>query len=204
MVEFLDYVKENDTKFDIEKINTIKGLSFIYDDELQFTGYGKKIMDKDMPYADYNLLKSGMKLNPDGVNNFFRKGIDNFWFNTDKRTFESHRKPMLANLWTAKGCVAKCTFCQRTIKGYRVGSVTSLDEHLEELKEKYNVGYIHIVDENFGSNRKHAYSVAETMKKQDMLWIASGVRCTSIKREDLEFFKKNNCSGLKFGTETGS
>ena len=203
-VEFLDYVKENDTKFDIEKINTIKGLSFIYDDELQFTGYGKKITDKDMPYADYNLLKSGMKLNPDGVNNFFRKGIDNAWFKTDKRAFESHRKPMLANIWTTKGCVAKCTFCQRTIKGYRVGDITSLDEHLEELKEKYNVGYIHIVDENFGSNRKHAYSVAETMKKQDMLWAASGVRCSSVKREDLEFFKKNNCSALKFGTETGS
>ena len=41
-VEFLDYVKLNDTKFDIEKINAIKGLSFIYDDELQFYWTWKK------------------------------------------------------------------------------------------------------------------------------------------------------------------
>ena len=72
------------------------------------------------------------------------------------------------------------------------------------MKEKYNVGYIHIVDENFGSNRKHALSVAETMKKHDMLWVASGVRCSSARREDIEFFKENNCSGFKFGIESGS
>ena len=40
-VEFLDYVKENDTKFDIEKIKAIKGLTFIFDDELHFTGHGR-------------------------------------------------------------------------------------------------------------------------------------------------------------------
>ena len=203
-VEFLDYVKENDTKFDIEKIKAIKGLTFIFDDELHFTGHGKKAPPEDFQYPDYDLLKSGMKLHPDGFNNYFSKGIKTLWFNSDERAYESHRRPMIANLWTTKGCVAKCTFCQRTIKGYRIGDITTLDEHLEELKEKYNVGFISIADENFGSNRKHAYSVAETMKRNDMLWSAGGIRCTSVTREDIEFFKKNNCSSFKFGTESGS
>jgi len=203
-VEFLDYVKENDTKFDIEKINAIKGLSFLYNDELLFTGYGKKVPAIYFQYPDYDLLKSGMKLDPNGFNNYFRKGIETDWFKTDERAYESHRRPMLACLWSTKGCTAKCTFCQRTIKGYRVGSVAGLDEHLTELKEKYNVGFIFIVDESFGSNKKHAYSVAETMKKHDMLWFAGGVRVSSVKREDVEFFKKNNCSALKFGIESGS
>ena len=37
-----------------------------------------------------------------------------------------------------------------------------------------------------------------------MLWNAGGVRCTSVKKEDLEFFKKNNFSSIKYGTESGS
>ena len=125
----------------------------------------KKITAEDFEYPDYDLLKSGMKLNPDGFNNYFRKGVESEWFYSDERAHEPDRRPNFSLLWTTKGCVAKCTFCQRTIKGYRVGNLAALDEHLKELKEKYNVGFIGLADENFGSDKNHAYAVAEIMKK---------------------------------------
>ena len=37
-----------------------------------------------------------------------------------------------------------------------------------------------------------------------MLWQCSGVRCTSVKKEDLKFYKDHGCVSLKFGIESGS
>jgi hypothetical protein len=60
------------------------------------------------------------------------------------------------------------------------------------------------MDENFGSDKKHAYEAARIFKKADVLWIATGVRCKSVNEEDLKFYKEHNCSALKFGVESGS
>ena len=37
-----------------------------------------------------------------------------------------------------------------------------------------------------------------------MLWIATGIRCDSVKEEDIIFYKEHGCSALKFGIESGS
>jgi hypothetical protein len=46
--------------------------------------------------------------------------------------------------------------------------------------------------------------VARTLKKHDLPWIATGIRVSSVKYEDIKFFKEHGCSTLKFGVETGS
>jgi hypothetical protein len=42
------------------------------------------------------------------------------------------------------------------------------------------------------------------LKKHNMMWIAPGIRCTSVTYEDLVFYKEHNCSAFKFGVESGS
>jgi radical SAM superfamily enzyme YgiQ (UPF0313 family) len=98
----------------------------------------------------------------------------------------------------------RCTFCQRSTKGYQVKDIHSLEEHLAELRENYDVGFVQIVDENFGSDKKHAYEVAQAMHRQGMLWICGGVRCVSVREEDAEFYKVHGWCALKFGIESGS
>ena len=74
----------------------------------------------------------------------------------DPRAWEKGRKPMVVNIFTSKGCVAKCTFCQRGSKGYDVYDLDKLDKYLVTLKEQYDVGFVMVADENFGSNRKYS------------------------------------------------
>jgi radical SAM superfamily enzyme YgiQ (UPF0313 family) len=106
--------------------------------------------------------------------------------------------------YITRGCVARCTFCQRASKGYRVYAADhNLEAYLEELKEKYNVGLVTFGDENFGSNRKQSYEIARIMKKHNMLWNAS-FRPTSITYKDLKFFKEHNMVALSIGIESGS
>ena len=60
---------------------------------------------------------------------------------------------------TSKGCVAKCTFCQRGSKGYITYNLDDLEKHLIELKE-FNVGFLSVDDENFDLP-KYTYEVAK-------------------------------------------
>lgn len=204
-VEFLDYTKQCGREWKYEELAKIKGLTYLAsDNEMHFNGYPDKIPASENPYPDYDILRLGLKTRPEEFNNYFREGRYSCWFQFDPRAHEAHRGPKLAALWSTKGCVVRCTFCQRSTRGYQVNSVTSLDEHLTELKEKYNVGFIQVIDENFGSDKKHAYEVARAMKRHDMLWICGGVRCVSVNEDDVKFYKEHGCCALKFGIESGS
>lgn len=186
-------------------LETVTGLAFLDEaGELRNTGYGPAIPADDMPFPDYDLLQSGLKDRPEDLRHYFRIGLGVHEFQTDPRAYEPGRRPNVVNLWTSKGCVARCTFCQRSTKGYRTPSLDAFERHLLELKERFDVGFIHILDENFGSNHEFSYECARLMDRHGFLWMASGVRVSSVEREDVEFYKAHGCASLKFGVETGS
>jgi anaerobic magnesium-protoporphyrin IX monomethyl ester cyclase len=210
-VNFLKYVRnygvgKNGRVFNFDELKRVKGLCFLDSEEkLFFVGYGPSVEAKNMILPDIKIMEDGVKTNPSKMANHFRTGISTGWFNLDPRAFEdSHVDKNITGFFSSKGCVAKCTFCQRSTKGYRVHPYEELDAHLKFLKEKYNVGFIEILDENFGSNRKHAYEFAKILWENNMLWMASGVRCRSVSEEDILFYKAHGCSALKFGIESGS
>ncbi len=204
-VDFLNYAKTNGRNWNHEALKNITGLAYLDEaGKLQFTGYGKAIPGEMNPFPDYEILASGLKDRQSEMANYFRPGLGSTHFQTDPRSHEPDRRPMLAQLWSSKGCVARCTFCQRSTKGYRVHAVESLDDHLKMLATRFNVGFIHILDENFGSNTQYAYELAKTMQRNNMLWMASGVRVSSVGFEDIKFFKEHGCVSLKFGVESGS
>jgi len=204
-VQFLDYCARYGREWRYDELARIKGLAYLDPHgEMQFAGYPPRIPASENPYPDYEILAIGVKAKPEALDYYFRDGKQSSWFQSDPRSYEPNRRPKMAALWTTKGCVARCTFCQRSTQGFQVNSVTTLDEHLAQLREKYDVGFIQIIDENFGSDKKHAYEVARTMKRHDMLWMAGGVRCRSVNGEDVKFYKAHGCVALKFGIESGS
>jgi radical SAM superfamily enzyme YgiQ (UPF0313 family) len=205
-VKLLDYAKQHGRTLAVEALSAIKGLSFLNAaGDLLFTGYGEKVPPSDLCLVpDYDLLKKGLQDRPELLSNYFRPGQGSGWFNHDPRAYESGRKPNIAVLVVNKGCVAKCTFCQRPTKGYRVGNMAELEEHVVYLKENHDVGFITLADENFGSDREAGIEFARIMKKHDMLWTAGGVRVDSMTRELVRTYAENNCVGMKFGVESGS
>jgi len=187
------------------KLNDIKGIAFLDENgKINLNGFGEAIPSKDMPYPDYELLKSGVKDKPEEFNNYFKAGLEAHWFALDERAKDKNRGKYIGQIFASKGCVAKCTFCQRSTKGYIVQPLEHLENHLKYLKENLNVGFIQILDENFGSNKKHAYQVADILHKHDLIWFAGGVRCTSVDDDDIKYYKSRGCSALKFGVESGS
>ena len=194
--------KNQDTK---KYLWDVKGVAFLDEaNDINLNGFGTPVPQTEMPVPDYDLLKKGLNGRDEMLQNYLRKATDIGWFDFDERSRDPKRGKWMASIYTSKGCVAKCTFCQRSTKGYKVQPMEHLDNHLQYLKKHMDVGHILISDENFGSDKKQAYQVADIMKKNDMLWMACGVRCTSTLDEDVKYYRERGCCTLKYGIETGS
>lgn len=189
-----------------ENLEKIPGVSFIDGSgKLIFNGFGEKLPPSEFDYVtDYEILKKGLQGNDALLSNYFRPATGSDWFNHDPRTFDSKRKPNFSIITTSKGCVVRCTFCQRPTKGYRTLDISILEANLRETIDRYDIGFLFLTDEAFGMDRKQAYEFAALMKKLDLLWCATGVRCNSVTRDDVAFYADNNCVALKFGVESGS
>jgi radical SAM superfamily enzyme YgiQ (UPF0313 family) len=205
-VKLLNYVEQHGRTIIPVALESISGLAFLNENsELLFTGYGERLNNTDLCLIpNFELLKRGLQDKPELFINYFRKAADSHWFNHDPRTFEENRKPNVVSLIMNKGCVARCTFCQRSTKGYRVGDLDALEKLIIDLADKHGVGFVTLDDENFGSDRKAAIAFAEIMKRQKILWIAGGVRCDSVTRELIQLYAESGCVGMKFGVESGS
>ena len=189
-VGILKYMKEHlktgRNKLDINELLEIKGIAVLDDDKnLKFSGFGQPLANCHMVFPDFEYYKSGLLGDDEALQNYFRPFYNHLSFVADNRSFAKGRKPMTVSMFSSKGCVAKCTFCQRGSKGYQIYDLSKLESYIKNLRDNYNVGFIHIGDENFGSNRKYAYQVAELLNKYNILWAAGGVRCTSVNEADV-------------------
>jgi len=208
-VGILNFMKKHlnngKNKIDIDELLKVKGIAALDNDKnLRFSGYGQSLPGCEMAFPSFEYLKTGLLGNNKMWQNYFRPFDQHEEFVLDDRAYEKWRKPMAVSMLLSKGCVAKCTFCQRGSKGYTVYDLDKLEAHLKNLRDNCNVGFICIDDENFGSNRKYSYQVAELLNKYNMLWASNGVRCTSAEKKDLIHYQKNGCSAMAFGIESGS
>lgn len=204
-LELLKVYRGDNLKMNLDSLRKVKGLTFLNSGKIEFTGYGESVPGDENYYPDYDLLLSGLHDKPELLANYFRLGMGTSYVRCDpraKKQAETH--PMMAQLWTTKGCVARCTFCQRSTKGYRVFNPENLDAHLKELRTRFNVGFVHVLDENFGSDKSYTKEIAEIFQRNEMLWFCGGVRVSTMDAEYVQYLKDRGCMALKFGVESGS
>jgi radical SAM superfamily enzyme YgiQ (UPF0313 family) len=104
----------------------------------------------------------------------------------------------------SKGCVARCSFCYRFDKGYRILPVNRTIDRIEYLIKNYNVGFVVFGDECFGADKKHTAELVKALKELNVLWLVGGVRCNSVSKEILAQWKDAGCVKVIFGMESGS
>jgi len=216
-VKLLDYFKLHPTRrqLDYAGLHQIKGLAFIDENnKLKVTGYAEQLSASEMQYPDYNKLIPGLqKYGGSGelIHEFFEP-INTDWVKARPtnqlyperlKFYEKNKNKKIATIFSSRGCVARCTFCQRARKGYSAYVPSDLENHIIELKEKYNVRGLAFSDENFGSDKKQSYEIARILKKHDIYWECVG-RVSSITYEDIKFYKEHNVLCIGFGIESGS
>jgi len=204
--KLVNFIQCGGTRETFSELGQELGISYLdKEGELAFSGYSKKPPNESIAMPDYEFFKSGLLDQKELVRQYFLPADEmGLWFSLDDRFRQKHRRPNTAQVPTTKGCTARCTFCQRSTKGYRLAGIDDIETHLLEIIEKYDVGFIDVFDENFGGRREQARAFADLMAKYDLLWTATGVRCVNVTREDIAYFKERGCCSLKFGVESGS
>lgn len=204
-VDLIEYVEKNGTGLDTETLLKIKGLAFINEeDEMEFTGYGERIPNSDLPFPDYDILSSGVPKGYNVLKNYIVNASDVFLLQHDPKVYDEDKQPKCAKIWVTKGCVGRCTFCQRFTQGFQIYDLNKVDEYLKKLVEEYNVHHILILGENFIADKKFAIEVAKIMKKHNIVWVCQGVRPDMVSFDDLKFFSECGCISVKYGVESGS
>ena len=183
----------------------VAGLALLNpDSDLVNTGYEPALKPEDIYDIDWSDLEKGSR-----IEHFFPKVADNVTllsetFHYDDRLFDPVRlEKTYGFLYTAKGCVSRCTFCHRWDKGLRRIPLDIVMARLEEMIRRYNLGFLNIADEMFGADKKLLMEFCERIKPYDILWTAS-TRVTGITADLMRTIVDAGCANLNYGTESGS
>lgn len=186
---------------DYEALGRVRGITFLKPNgAMAFTGYELSLPADEVFKPDFTIIEKYSR-----ISNIITDPLERSDFALDPRSDEPHRRgKMQISLVTAKGCVARCTFCHRWDKGYRAIPVPDIISYVKTLKERYNIGFIAFSDENFGSDRRQTEEFIKRIKEQDILWQVGGVRVRTVDLGLLKRMKDAGCVAVYFGMETGS
>jgi len=185
------------------KLRTIKGIVFKNElGESVFTGHETPILPHEIAQPDYDLLAKYSV-----ISNYIFDPFTRIDFACDERSYAKHRQgKMMATIFTSKGCINKCTFCHRWIKGYRIIPVANVIATIIHLVDKYNVGFFCISDECFGESIVWLEEFIKQIKPLDVLFQVGGARVSIIKDDPtiISRLKEAGLTALYFGMESGS
>lgn len=202
---FLNIVRTAPEAKDLMAYSLVPGLMFLDGNgNLISTGYETALDADEIYHIEWSDL-----VEPDLVDVFFpvvgENSGDKAWMRYDPRCMEEDRVGKRhAMLPAAKGCVARCTFCHRWEKGIRYIQPDLFTERLAHVVNAYDVGFVTVADENFGTDRKWLADFCAKIKAFDVLWRVAGMRVNCITPEQIEMMKDAGCVSILFGMETGS
>ena len=185
------------------KLHKIKGIAFLEKGGIcKFTGPEKLMSSEEMEEPDYELLERFSN-----INQYISDPMTREDFFNDSRSHEGHRQgKKMATVFTSKGCINRCTFCHRWIKGYRVFSVEKLVKTMKKLIDEYNVGFFCFSDECFGENKEWLDDFIEALRPLNILFQVGGARVPMATKNPLVIrkLKEVGLTAIYFGMESGS
>ena len=168
----------------MERRSSIKGLAYVVDGKVIATPSAPTIKNLDAIKADWSILDwPKYQYIPLGV----RVAIPNM----------------------ARGCPFTCSFCSqwKFWRDYRVRDPKKVVDEIVELKEKFEVGFFILADEEPTINKKKFVAFCQELidRKVDILW-GINTRVTDIMRDKdlLAFYRKAGLIHVSLGTEAAA
>lgn len=186
-----------------EQLFNIKGIAFLErDGKCIYTGCQDSLDEECQEQPDYEVLDKFSE-----IDNYIVDPLSRYDFAYDSRTHALHRRgKKAATIFTSKGCINRCTFCHRWLKGYHPFPVRKIIATIKDLMEKYNVGFLMINDECFGENKQWLGEFIEAIKPLDVLFEVGGARVSLVKKDPtiIHRLKEAGLTAIYFGIESGS
>ncbi|MCK5014797.1 MAG: cobalamin-dependent protein [Candidatus Omnitrophica bacterium] len=105
---------------------------------------------------------------------------------------------------TSRGCPFHCAFCSTPKGSYRIRSAENIVDEIEDCL-RLNIHEIHFVDDSFGCNRDHLWSLCHEIKRRnlDVRW-GIRARADTLKKDQIFQLKDSGCVRINIGVETSS
>ncbi len=203
-------LQEENFKMDrMSAYKDIKGIVFMLDGVSHFTGYEIENREASLRQFNYKLASRFTRIEHyihPMPGQYFRNrisGKNKMDYFLDQLHPHNRNKNM-ATVFTSKGCVAKCTFCHRFLKGYQVNETDGVIEYIEELRRDFDVGMIMFSEENFGSDVKATNKIVEYLKSAKLNWAPTATRARTFTEETARSWREAGCVHVNSGLETAS
>ncbi len=109
------------------------------------------------------------------------------------------------DILSGRGCVGRCTFCYRMIKGIRKHSASYVIKHMKYLVDNYKINLFQFEDDLFVDNKKWVDEFCTALKESDMdVRFKISSRANMINDELLTKLKSFGCLHVCVGFESGS
>lgn len=110
-------------------------------------------------------------------------------------------------LISSRGCPFRCTFCDKTVSGsgWRARPAGDVVDELQEIKERYGLGYVCIFDDNFTLRRSRVVAICEEILRRGLRieWKCEA-RVDGIDEELARLMARAGCRTVAFGVESGN
>jgi anaerobic magnesium-protoporphyrin IX monomethyl ester cyclase len=163
---------------------SIKGLAYIVDGKVYATPAAPTVKDIDSIRADWSILD---------------------W--PKYQYIPLGKRVAIPNM--ARGCPFTCSFCSqwKFWRDYRIRDPKKVVDEIVELKEKYDVGFFILADEEPTINRKKFIAFCQELidRKVGILW-GINTRVTDILRDEalLPFYREAGLIHVSLGTEAAA
>lgn len=177
----------------------IKGLVYHDGEKWRFNGKAELPVDLDaIPFPDREVFHCNEILNRQGIARI-RKG-------TEIITKKARGVPMILS----RGCPYSCGFCSISLmngKRWRNRSPENVITEMLELRDKYNVEEVSILDDHLVGDRARLINIMDLMieRKVNLNWsLPNGVRVDYLDKELMQKMKDSGCVSLVLGIQHGS
>jgi anaerobic magnesium-protoporphyrin IX monomethyl ester cyclase len=118
------------------------------------------------------------------------------------------KKSPVGPLETSRGCVAGCTYCNKSVFERRFRA-KSKDRVIKDIEHNLKHGFkeIHIYDDCFSTNITRAKDICDEIIKRKLKFswnLSNGIRVDTIDEDLFRKMKKAGCYRVSFGVESGS
>jgi radical SAM superfamily enzyme YgiQ (UPF0313 family) len=110
-------------------------------------------------------------------------------------------------MFTSRGCPYQCVFCSWSVFGkrWRGHSPKYVLDEIEHLTQRYGVGTVSFLDDNFAFDSDRAEKILDgiTAKKSKLsLYFWNGIRVDSVTEGLLRKMRKAGCTAVNYGVES--
>jgi len=116
-------------------------------------------------------------------------------------------RPGFGTMITSRGCPFRCSFCDKSVSGSRWRAREPVDvvDEMQELSERFGVGFINFYDDNFTLSRRRVVGICEEILRRglDVEWKCEG-RVDGVDRPLLKLMRRAGCRTVAYGVESGN